>query len=379
MFTRPFRPESFLSAVYGTEEFVDYCRQRHVPFEQTIAARLQKGDLRRWTAALAEIPREQHAQLELELATVNEMAGSDSVAHLIEAAGAANLPPDTVAIGAPLALWFFLHHPVLFHEVFLHHEIQEVESWHTAHAPPQSAIANLEWKAMTLTEELREFFRIREGTGHFCTVDTHRLTDAICFVTQIADRLHYLSVFTDEGKPARQRLRPALPIIFVYYPSDGTVLLKSHLRSRDRIADLFQRFGMAVLGSTVAYDAEAIDLERLKQPFHPLPDAEDMELIRVKTLHLRYPVHSGRRQLKLETLSSDATDAIDRLLHAHVAADSLAPLRVCHAELQVRLRVTGGRKNYLIRLWPNRCNLSQTALGDRFRACLRHWGLSHAR
>lgn len=174
-------------------------------------------------------------------------------------------------------------------------------------------------------------------------------------------------------------MRPALPILFVYYPHDGTVLLKSHLRARDRIVELFQQFGTAVLGSPVMYDAEAIDLELLKQPFHPLPDADDMELIRVKTLHLCYPIHARRRQVKLETLTSDATDAIDHLLRSHISSVSLAQLRVCHAELQVRLRVAGARKNYLIRLWPNRCNLGQTQLGDRFRTCLRNWGISHER
>ena len=97
----------------------------------------------------------------------------------------------------------------------------------------------------------------------------------------------------------------------------------------------------------------------------------------VKALHLRYPARAGRRLLKLETLAGDTPDAIDRLLHAHADALTLTQLTVCYAELQVRLVVFGRRKHFLIRLWPNRCNLSQTPLGDRFRACLRRWGLCY--
>ena len=59
----------------------------------------------------------------------------------------------------------------------------------------------------------------------------------------------------------------------MYHPDDGTVLLKSHLRSRDRVAQLFDRFGQAVLGSRVRYRADAFDLEPLKSPARLLPDA----------------------------------------------------------------------------------------------------------
>src|SRR5947209_4361015 len=104
-----------------------------------------------------------------------------------------------------------------------------------------------------------------------------------------------------------------------------------------------------------------------------------MEQIRLKALHLQYPAHAGRRQVKLETLASDEGSAVEQLLRSHLRGGVLEQLRVCHAELQVRLRVAGQSKNYLIRLWPDRCNLGQSPLGDRFRACLQHWGLSHAR
>jgi hypothetical protein len=58
----------------------------------------------------------------------------------------------------------------------------------------------------------------------------------------------------------------------------------------------------------------------------------------------------------------------------HAADD----LNVLYAELEVRLRIEGRSKPYVIRLWPDRTSLSRTALGKRFHSCLRRWGIADA-
>src|SRR5439155_15562254 len=113
--------------------------------------------------------------------------------------------------------------------------IREVDSWRTARAPAGLAPDDLAGRASALAESLREFFRLREGTGRFCSVTGYRLPQSYCFVGQVADRLQYVETFADDGRPALQPVRPALPVLFVYYPGDGTVLLKSHLRAADRV------------------------------------------------------------------------------------------------------------------------------------------------
>ena len=120
------------------------------------------------------------------------------------------------------------------------------------------------------------------------------------------------------------------------------------------------------------------DLDRLKQPFVPLPDAQDMQGVRLKSLHLRYPDRQARRFLKLETLAGDEPDAIAQMLRCH-AGDGLLDLRVCHAEIQVSLLTDGRARSHTIELWPDRCTLPETELGERLRACLKRWGLCHAR
>jgi hypothetical protein len=252
MFAREFHPPRFLRAVAGTEPFRDYCRLRGIPLDEP--GTVGEADVNRWAAAVAALPADTQARIELELAQVNELAGRDGIAHLLDAAAGGDLPGDE----------------------------------------------DLPGRAAALGEELRVFFRQDSGTGRFCAVEAHWLPEAVCFAARVADRTQLVEGFTDAGETALQRVRPALAVLFAYCPGDGAVQLKSHLRSVDRVRSLLQCFGRAVLSADVAYGKETFDLDRLKEPFHPLPDAPDMAGARVKALSFRYPERSGRRQLRLE-------------------------------------------------------------------------------
>ncbi len=381
MDTFAFDADQFLRSVYGTEPFIDYCRCRGIPFTQVPEGGMPRGDWRRWNNVLAQLSREQRERVEWELAAVNELAGGESLPHLLAAIEGQELPSDLIPNGAAIAVWFLLHHPDAFRTVYLNQEILEAGTWRNAQVRSGLAIENLAEVGKALAASLREFFRLREGIGRFCAVEASRLNETYCFVAHVADRLRQFEIFTEEGEQTFERLRPAFPVVFIYYPQDGTILLKSPLHAEDRILELFQRFGRAVLG--VALDANALGhtfaLDSLKAPSLLLPDADDMEGVRVSTLHFLYPERQGRRQVKLETLASDETPAIRQLLQTHLSADGiLDQVQVCYAELQVRLKVADRQsKNYLIRLWPNRCNLNQTPLGERLRTCLKRWGLLH--
>jgi hypothetical protein len=375
MFAREFRPARLLRTLYGTEPFLTYCRLRAIPFDHAAAG----ADLRGWAAAVSKLPSEVQARVELELAQVNELSGRDGIAHLLEAAGDGKEPPLTVPAGPPLALWFLVHRPDLFQEVFFHHEVRETHSWRCGSGPRGLPADDLERKADALRDALRRFFKLGEQRGPFAAVETHRLPEATCFAARVADRLHLIEGFGESGRPSLQRVRPALAVLFAYYPATGSVLLKSPLRAAERVRALFHCFGRAVLGANVEPRAAAFDLEPLKRPFRPLPDRHDLELVRVKSLHLRYPARLGRRQVKLETLSSDEPAAIEQLLRAHVPEEAASELIVCHAELQVRLRTGGRSRSYVVHLWPDRSSLNTSPLGGRLRECLRRWGLSDAR
>jgi len=172
--------------------------------------------------------------------------------------------------------------------------------------------------------------------------------------------VHLVEGFAADGGPAVERLRPALAVLFAYAPADGTVRLKAPVRAGDRVRELFDLFGRAVLGRPVTGVGEAFDLERLKRPLALLPDESDMDPPRVRTLHLRYPARFGRRTLKLETRASDAPDAIEQLVLAHVTDPTT--LAVCYAELEVRIHSGGRPRTHLVRLWPDRSSLSRSVI-----------------
>ncbi len=376
MFTRPLLPARFLRAAAGTAPFEAYCRARGIDLGPG-ATPPRGADARRWEDALAALPEERRAQVEMELLMVDEMSGGGA-GHLLEASDWP-APPADVPGGAPLALWFLVNAPEYFREVFFQHEVGEVECWRVGQASPEHAPECGEGEAAALAEALRCFFALHEGGPAFCTAEAHRLGGACCFAAHAAARPELVEAFSDAGRPTRRRLRRALPVLFVYRPGDGAVLLKSPLRSRERVAGLFELFGRAVLGAPVSCGGNAFALDGLKHPVRLPADAPDMLSARVKALHLRYPDRHGPRVLKLETPSGDGPRAIQEMLAAHVRPEDLPHLRVCFAEIQVMLLIDGRPRSHPVRLWPGRSSLGQSPLGERLRACLSRWGLLHAR
>jgi hypothetical protein len=378
MLTRTYLPRQLVRHLYGTEPFADYCQQRGIGFPQVPGHAMGQGDETQWRQALHALPESEQARVELELAQVNELADPHAIALLTEACNGNDLPPDSVTGDAARSLWFFLHHPTPFREVLLRQEVAEIGTWRVAQGPAVLPIEPMLNRREALAESLREFFLSHDGSGQYCVVEGSPLTSSVCFTAHLADRLALLDVFTEEGEHATRAARPAVPLLFVYEPTTGRILLKSRLRSHERIRELVQRFGQAVLGAELPSDClkPLYQLDILKRPFDPPLDAPDMESARVKALHFAYPERSGRRRVKLETLVGDSQHAIGDLLRTHAAA--LDELTVVYAELEIGLRIDGRRKFFVIRLWPDRTSLSQTSLGRRFYACLSRWRISHA-
>jgi len=381
MFTRTLDPRRLLRSVYGTEPFVAYCESRNVLLEQVVGFPMHDEDFRRWQDALRRLPEAEQARVELEMAQVHALANPEALALLLSAAESRGLPPEAIPDGAALALWFFLHHPQLFQEAFLRREIADLDSWRTARAPAGIALDDLERRRGALAATLRDFFRGREGTGRFCAVDAYPLDAAYCFIAHVSDRLRLFEVFTDEGHHTTKPARPAVALAFAYYPEDGRLLVKSRLRARGRILDLVQRFGRAALGVHLGGDslAPAFRLDCFKHRFDPPLGASGVLSVRVRSLHCAYPGREGRWRVKLETLAGDRPFAILDLLREHGGSEAvLEQLVVVYVELELAIQAGGASQVVLVRLWPDRCSLDQTPLGERLRACLRRWGISDA-
>src|SRR5437870_1605057 len=96
MFVRDFSSSCFLRNVFGTQPFIDYCDQRGIEFAQTPSGVMQRADLRRWVEALARLPPDRQAAVELDLAEVNDMADHSSVAQLLAGVQGAEPPHDGI-------------------------------------------------------------------------------------------------------------------------------------------------------------------------------------------------------------------------------------------------------------------------------------------
>jgi hypothetical protein len=361
----------FLRTVAGTAVFRAYCRARQIPLPKTAVSPTGAAA---WAKSLAAVPRDRRERIGAEVAAVHELGGGEGVLHLIEASRGAPPPPAAVPDGAPLALWFLLHRPETFWEVYLHHEPREADLRFVGRAAAGLSVPGLPRRAGALAAALTAFFRAHDGTGRTGAATAYRIPDGVYVAVRVSRRRHREERWPGTGERARGHL-PAATVTFAYSPRDGTILLRAPIRSPEAVRDLLACFGRAFLRAPVTPAAPGFALERLRRPFHPLPDAEDMEFARVAAVRLQSTARAGRRGLNLETSTSDGAGAVDELLAVHATGDAADGTRVAHAVLQVRLRVRGRGKNYLVRLWPDRCDVGPGPVGDRLLACLRRWGL----
>lgn len=233
-------------------------------------------------------------------------------------------------------------------------------------------------KAVRLTKALQSLVFPGARGVRSCAIDVHRIGGSCLFSASLAGRVRRVEGFTASGRRQVRRLCAAVPIRYALSPADGIVFLRSPFRSADQEVTLLRRFADAVLGAPVDVPREVFDLDRLKFPFHPLATADGIRLVRVKSVQLRYPARLCGRRVTFDTLAADSPDAVPAMLRAHDTAEMpLEELRVCHAELQVRLPTDGAGQDHLVRLWPDRCAFPDGLLAYRLGACFLRWGLTH--
>ena len=265
-----------------------------------------------------------------------------------------------------------------FRAVSSHHEERDGQPWRFARIARGSVRGTPLTKAMALAKALQSLAFPGARGVRSCAIDVHRVGGNCLFSASLAGRVRWVEGFTASGQRRLQRHRTALPVHFALSPADGTVFLRAPFRSADQEVTLLRRFAGAVLRAPVDIPREVFDLDRLKFPFHPFPTADGIHLVRVKSVQLGYPARLGGRRVTFDTLANDGPDAVPALLRAHGTAEMpLDELRVCHAELQVRLPTDRAGQDHLVRLWPDRCAFPDSLLAYRLGACFRGWGLTH--
>jgi hypothetical protein len=176
-----------------------------------------------------------------------------------------------------------------------------------------------------------------------------------------------------------QKTWPVSRLVFVYFTKTGIVLLMTRAQAMTHTQELFRCFCRAVLREELpdSWPRSVCQLDLFKEKFDPPSDGPDMEMVRIRSLHLLFPPSMGRRKLKLESQLGDGKFAIMDTLREAIDPGLLSRLQVVHVELQLRMKVAGGSKDYLVKLWRHRVCVNYTPFIKRLYACLTSWGVFH--
>lgn len=376
VFAREFEWRRFVHGVWATAPMRDYCARHGVPCPKMGPHPPTAADEFTGWAAYRALDRDTQAAIEFDARRVNELATPDANALLLEAAGDEAKPPPDVPAGQALSLWYFLHHPALFREVFHRYRSTPIGVWRFGRATPGLMPDRLQDWAATLTALLPTVFEDRTGVPG-AAVEGYTTPDGFVFEVLVSERVQRISAFSPQGLPAVVDIRPAATVVFTYEAATGAVRLYSRQQSRTRVRSLFDVFGRAV-GCPVRPEPRVYDLDRLKRPVLFAPDGPDMEAVRVRALSLTYPPHHARRRLTLEAAATDDPEAVYDLVRTHVDRHLLDQMSVTHAELLVSLRSAGDRRGVPVRLWADGCSLAHDRVGLRLLDCLTSWGLGYA-
>lgn len=312
-------------------------------------------------AVIEQLPPADRERIEGELEALVDLSGPLGNAHLLDAFVGHGDAPDGLR-GVTLALWFLLHQPDLFWQVYRNHLHRDLDVWRAARVEVRNQAHIPADCANRLAEELG---RLHQEDGWH--VARHELTTGLALVaTRPAATLLPTGGLSDRPL-ASDRLE------FAYHPQAGTLLMQPGLGPEESIQTLLLAFAESV-GAGPVLPGPAFDVDRLCWPFRPQPGGLDLE-VRLKTLHLRYPDREGRRMVTLDTLESDSPEAVEEMVARHVPAELLPELSVHQAVFLARLKTDGGERLHQFRLYPNYCDLGRGRLGERLLACVRRWGL----
>lgn len=353
--------DRFLQCLLGASALPDYCRARRVRLPARLARRGWAGSVKWWGDTLRRLPDRLRAQVEWEQLAVPELATPSGYLHLLAAAGGKGPPPDGPTGVLAGVLRFLLDSPALFREVYSRHRRREPNVWRAARATAGLPLPEPATAEARVTSTLAKLYREHTGNRAHCEVAVHRVPGAVYVSARPRGER--------TGLPAAQTFAE-----LVYFPADGTVLLRCPWPDDTRAREVMRCVFEAALGAPLGKVRPGFALDRLREPFRPLPDADDVLSARLTALHLRYPGRLGRREVRLRALPSDSPAAVEEMLRAH-GGRHLDELRVSHAALLVRVRLEGCEKDRLVRLWPNRCDAGEGPFRARVLASLRSWGL----
>jgi len=285
---------------------------------------------------LSWAPREQRDTMESLAAVIFDLATETGWQAIVDAAR--NRAISSFLESAPLdrnpyarAMWAWLHHPAVFDEASLMHQVGQLTYWRKRTGLPSITPRVTPETLQALSTALSTCLCREEGRGKRCTVEYFRRGDgADIFVASPDDFVETVMAHDDHGTLIPRSIQKTFEIVFAYHAEEGTLELNAEVPSRLK-SMLENIFGQIILGCDLAEHTvrRPFDLNRLKDRYFCL-DTDPSDHVRACICRLRFVVPEyGRVTLEPPEGCSTAQllEQMDEVLNENV---------LCWDELEIQ-------------------------------------------
>lgn len=228
-----------------------------------------------------------------------------------------------------------------------------------------------------LENELKLYFKHKEGRGQNCIVDIIPYKDRVFYQASPQDFSKFLSVYDENNEYKRSVVKPVFEIVFIYYPNDGKLEVSAsrfRTKRKNELADIFRRVVLKderiLKEGQIVYDFNKVLDTNFTMPCK-LEDKVSWAYLKQITLSYRYS-HTKRISLEVDDKNTDGARAI----HEMIKENGLNTDQFDVSQITFKVKFEGaGNKGSVTAIigYPSKCNLSNTTTHNKVRDYLKYW------
>ena len=389
--SRHYAPKTFIRQVRGA--LLNRCLRRHgIDLDVNIEI-IKPAVVETIFQRLMTRPPSQLTHIELDFATITEMASSEGAQALLRQSSHAGLDFSTLFAHArndyERACWAFLEHRELFELASCFHTMDRIGAgrWHRRRVGADLTPV-IDPDAIQLLQSLMRAHYAKEGRGRRCQIDYYQRLDPVrhCFFAYPEDHMRTDLGYDENDTMQEYPRKAAFELIFVYRPNEGQLEVMAP-GGKEQVEGLLACFCAAILGipELPAQRLPRIfDLDQLKQPGITFPtDPQDgIDLVQLREVKLMLPKDQGWRRRIQFTADSRAYEpaTIHRVLIETVKLSQVPLDDVTVGSAKFCIIFTPVDTARSMRLvftvsTPDMCDLKDGYHANIARKYLRRWGL----
>lgn len=230
-----------------------------------------------------------------------------------------------------------------------------------------------------LSNELKSYFKAKEGRGEVCELDMITHKNRIFYHAHPQDFYKIIDGYDKGGKHQRLLIRPTFDVVFIYYPDEGKLELSVN-GGEKRKMDLFNIFNKVVLGDIkqVEETQQAYDFNKVLSSEFGMPHKLENPLswAYLKQIRLSHRYIKGQKVI-LEVEEKDATEGARSMLEM-VRGLNLNTEQYNVTQITFKLKFEGAKNKGSVTArisYPDKCNLSDTPTHQRAKEYLAYWSM----